>query len=222
MSEYIIRERLELNFAQVPKTALKDKRLSLKAKGLYSYLFSLPEDWKVYKTEIVKNCADGKDSMNAAFKELEMYGYLSSTPIRDPETKQFKGMLLSLHIEPMSISRNGKTVNRLTDNGKPDSNNTVSTNTSLFNNNDSYTNEIKKFKIPSFEEVEQYFICLKRADDAVKFYNFYKSKGWMVGRNKMKDWQAAAQGFVRDDKIKTPKQKTFQGVNDMMQNFNDI
>jgi len=55
MSDYIIRERLELNFAQVPKTALKDSKLSLKAKGLYSYLFSLPEDWKVYKTEIVKN-----------------------------------------------------------------------------------------------------------------------------------------------------------------------
>jgi hypothetical protein len=41
---YIIRERIDLHFAQVPKTALRDKKLSLKAKGLYAYLFSLPED----------------------------------------------------------------------------------------------------------------------------------------------------------------------------------
>jgi len=220
MSEYIIRERLELNFAQVPKTALKDKNLSLKAKGLYSYLFSLPEDWKVYKTEIVKNCSDGKDSMNAAFKELEKYGYLSSTPIRDPETKQFKGMILTLRIEPLRISRDGEPGNGFPGNGKPASNNTDSTNTSLFNNNDS--DIMKKFKIPNIEEVQEYFRLLKKDDDAVKFYNFYKSKGWMVGRNKMKDWQAAAQNFVRDDNKKDKKTKAINGVADMINNFADI
>lgn len=90
---------------------------------------------------------------------------------------------------------------------------------SLFNNKDSDT--MKRFKIPGFEEVEEYFKLLKKGPDALKFYNFYKSKGWMVGRNKMKDWQAAAQNFVRDEK-KPGKAKSLNGVSDMMSNFEDI
>lgn len=32
--------------------------------------------------------------------------------------------------------------------------------------------------------------------EAHKFVAFYASKGWMVGKNKMKDWQAAARGWL--------------------------
>lgn len=118
MSDYIIRPRFENNFAQVPKSCLKDKNVSLKAKGLYSYLFALPEDWKVYKSEVVTHLADGKDSLNAAFKELEKFGYLESEAIR--ENGLYKGFRLTLleiskydtdKIKPMRKKRNGKTGN---------------------------------------------------------------------------------------------------------------
>lgn len=36
--------------------------------------------------------------------------------------------------------------------------------------------------------------------EADKFKNFYESKGWMVGKNKMKDWKAAARNWVSRDK----------------------
>lgn len=127
MSDYIIRPRFESNFTMVPKACLRDKNVSLKAKGLYSYLFSLPEDWKVYKSEVLTHFPDGKDSLNAAFKELEKFGYLESEAVR--ENGLYKGFRLTLleyskfdtdKIKPMRKNRNGKSGD-----GKPANNNTL-------------------------------------------------------------------------------------------------
>lgn len=48
-----------------------------------------------------------------------------------------------------------------------------------------------RFTPPTLDQVSDY--CLERGNgvDAVKWFNFYQSKGWMVGKNKMKDWKAA-------------------------------
>lgn len=150
MSDYIIRPRFESNFAQVPKHCLKDKNVSLKAKGLYAYLFSLPEDWKVYKSEIVTNVSDGKDSLNSAFKELEKFGYLESELIR--EGGLFKGYKLTLleyskfntdKVKPMRKTRNGKNGN-----DKP-----ANTNTLL--NDNIFSDYIKEFNIISGKEFKE-------------------------------------------------------------------
>lgn len=47
-----------------------------------------------------------------------------------------------------------------------------------------------KFVIPTILEIKNYCIERKNSVDAEKFFNFYESKGWMVGKNKMKDWKA--------------------------------
>jgi hypothetical protein len=51
--------------------------------------------------------------------------------------------------------------------------------------------ESTTFKPPSLEQVEAY--CDERGNkvNASKWYNFYESKGWMIGKNKMKSWKAA-------------------------------
>jgi len=49
----------------------------------------------------------------------------------------------------------------------------------------------KTFAVPDLFEVEAY--CKERGNclDAQKFIDFYTSKGWMIGKNRMKDWKAA-------------------------------
>jgi len=42
----IVRAKRKTNFTIIGNTGLKDKRLSLKAKGLLAYMLSLPDDWK--------------------------------------------------------------------------------------------------------------------------------------------------------------------------------
>jgi len=52
-------------------------------------------------------------------------------------------------------------------------------------------NNNKRFVPPTVEEVRAY--CQERNNgvDAQRFINFYESKGWMVGKNRMKDWKAS-------------------------------
>ena len=59
----------------------------------------------------------------------------------------------------------------------------------------------RRFTPPSLEEVRDY--CRERGNqvDPGKFIDFYESKGWMVGKNKMKDWKAAVRTWERT----TPK-----------------
>lgn len=55
-----------------------------------------------------------------------------------------------------------------------------------------------KFVEPDAREVHAYLAeigCPNPFDEAKKFVNFYASKGWMVGKNKMKDWKRAANGW---------------------------
>jgi hypothetical protein len=50
-----------------------------------------------------------------------------------------------------------------------------------------------KFIVPSVQELKNEFPEL----DAQRFHDFYTSKGWMVGKTKMKDWKAAARNWIR-------------------------
>lgn len=52
------------------------------------------------------------------------------------------------------------------------------------------SNKNNIFKKPNIEEIKKY--CKERNNgiNAQTFYDFYESKGWHVGKNKMKDWKA--------------------------------
>ena len=54
---------------------LRDKSLSLKAKGLLSLMLSLPEEWDYTTKGLARICKDGVDSICAGVRELEEHGY---------------------------------------------------------------------------------------------------------------------------------------------------
>lgn len=56
-----------------------------------------------------------------------------------------------------------------------------------------------RFIPPTVEEVRQYCIENNYSLDAQRFVDFYECKGWMVGKNKMKNWKAAVRTWVRKD-----------------------
>lgn len=63
----------------------------------------------------------------------------------------------------------------------------------------------KRFTPPSFHEVLAYIKEKNLSVSANGFMNFYESKGWMVGKNKMKDWKAAIRGWETRNKDSQPK-----------------
>jgi len=84
-------------------------------------------------------------------------------------------------------------------------------NTTIVNINTTYSN-----KKPSVQEIKDY--CLERNNgiDAEQFFDFYESKGWLVGKNKMKNWQAAVRTWEKR------KQKTTTSkIDQQLDNYNN-
>ena len=60
----------------------------------------------------------------------------------------------------------------------------------------------KRFYPPTLDEVKQYCEERKNNIDPMAFIDFYSSKGWMIGKNRMKDWKAAVRTWERKRKEK--------------------
>ena len=69
------------------------------------------------------------------------------------------------------------------------------------------------FVKPTVDEVREYCESRNNGIDAEVFVDFYESKGWMIGKNKMKDWKAAIRTWERARKEKTkPKKNANAGI----------
>jgi len=66
----------------------------------------------------------------------------------------------------------------------------------------------RRFAPPSVEEVSKYCKERRNSVNAETFVDFYSSKGWMVGKNKMKDWKAAVRTWEKGEK----KTNIFEGA----------
>jgi len=65
---------------------------------------------------------------------------------------------------------------------------------------------------PKIEEIKEYCIERKNNVDANKFIDFYSAKGWMIGKNKMKDWKAAVrtwEGKSNSNNSETKKDSSY-------------
>lgn len=92
---------------------------------------------------------------------------------------------------------NGKNSKAIPANGKNGNTETeteteTNTDTNILLSNDSKVEtRARRFTPPTLEEVEAYVREHSASVDAQKFIDFYTSKGWMIGKNQMKDWKAA-------------------------------
>ena len=72
----------------------------------------------------------------------------------------------------------------------------------------------KSFVPPTVEEVSEFVREQGFHFDAIAFVNFYESKGWLVGKNKMKDWKAACRTWEqkRSENLFAPQSREDIGV----------
>lgn len=81
-----------------------------------------------------------------------------------------------------------------------------------------------RFAPPTTEDVAEYAGSKGLTIDAQRFVDFYESKGWMVGKNKMKDWKAAVRNWCARDKgqqtqpQRNPKVQAAHGFSSERQN----
>jgi hypothetical protein len=125
-------------FTQVSNHALRDKNLSLKAKGLFALIQSfvtLP-DFILYKNTLKKNCEEGQKAFESTWKELKDKGYLAQEKHQNPDgTFYYVYELLDVPIQ--TPKKEGMDKGGYGKGGVY--NNTYSNNTDL--NNTSYNND---------------------------------------------------------------------------------
>lgn len=78
------------NYTVMANIHLKERRLSLKAKGLLSLILSLPPDWDYTITGLSVLSKDGVDAVREGVNELEKYGYVTRRQLRDERGRMAK------------------------------------------------------------------------------------------------------------------------------------
>ena len=84
----VYRTSHENNFVVIDKGYLRDRSLSLKAKGLLTLMLSLPDDWRFSREGLEAICAEGHVSVADALRELKRKGYLQIKRIRNRDTSE--------------------------------------------------------------------------------------------------------------------------------------
>jgi DNA-binding MarR family transcriptional regulator len=83
MPKLIVKNR----YGVIPNEILNSEKLSLKAKGLFAYLQSKPNEWKFSISRMSSQLKEGKDAIRDAIKELEKFGLLKRIPVKDKRGK---------------------------------------------------------------------------------------------------------------------------------------
>jgi hypothetical protein len=67
------------------------------------------------------------------------------------------------------------------------------------------TTTTTRFIKPTLDELKEYCNNNNYTIDINYFYDYYESKGWMIGKDKMKDWKATIRNWVRREHNNKPK-----------------
>ena len=70
-------------YTMISNFVLNDIRLTWRAKGLWAFMMSLPDDWDYSVRGLATRAKDGRDSVTSGLNELKKYGYLTVDYVRD-------------------------------------------------------------------------------------------------------------------------------------------
>lgn len=91
----------ETNIFELPNSFIGDKELSLKAKGILSFLLTYPKSEPVYMTDLPFMLLEGQSAISSALRELENQGYLT----RERGRRDHKGRISHQNITVYPTSR---------------------------------------------------------------------------------------------------------------------
>lgn len=88
MATTVFRVEKNREFVVMSNKFLREREMSLKAKGLLALCLSLPDDWEYSLNGLCAICKESQTSIRSALKELETFGYLKRERNKD-EKGQF-------------------------------------------------------------------------------------------------------------------------------------
>lgn len=178
--------------------------MPMSARCLYFTLGMLADDDGFVNSpkSIMRQCGASTDDMNLliakkfvlvfddgviVIKHWRINNYLRSDRYVETKYAEHKAELLT--------DENGAYTTTETDGGIPSGIPTVYRGKDRLGKDSIGNNKDNRFTPPTADDVAAYAREKSLTIDAQRFVDFYESKGWMVGKNKMKDWKAAVRGW---------------------------
>ena len=197
----IFRVHKNKDYTTIDNNIFRNQNLSSKAIGLLCVMLSLPDNWDFTEVGLATIRNESRESIRYCIKQLEDNGYLIRTRNRN-DKGQLTDTTYDVYEQPMS----GKPMLVKPMLVKPMLEKHTQLNTNILNTNKLNTKEIKeksiekKFVKPTTEEIQKYCDERDNGINAIAFYDFYESKNWYIGKNKMKDWKACIRTWEQRDK----------------------
>ena len=218
-----------------PNELLNNKNISLKAKGLYAYIQSKPDNWDFSVKKMSCQLKEGVDGITAAVKELEDNGYLMRKKYQND--KGFFDMDYYLFETPFNVHLSKEELIKSIEENqemdspneeKPSSDFPVKENTHiLVNKNIVKKNIVKNSSISNYitntttkvEKNEKYGL----ANDILNFFNEHCGKKSKLSPSNLKFLQARIKdGITLDEAIKVIKLKKWEWEGSDMEKYLQI
>tara|TARA_R100000781_G_scaffold114661_1_gene86051 strand:- start:551 stop:1153 length:603 start_codon:yes stop_codon:yes gene_type:complete len=185
-------------YAVIPAEVRYSKKLTPNAKLLYAEITALCNmngKCTASTQYFCKLYEVSRVSIQKWLKILEDNNYIKRVNIYKQGSKEIETRVITL------INMTSK--EKFTDN----------TNINITNTNLTDSNSKVRFKKPTLDEVKNYCILRNNNIDAESFIDFYESKNWQIGKNKMKDWKACIRTWERREIKKETTSKIHSQIN---------
>lgn len=73
----IIRTQKTQNYSIIANECFKDPTISARAKGIYAYIMTLPDNWKLSKKELYRHFSEGQKAIDSSEAQY-FYGTLKN------------------------------------------------------------------------------------------------------------------------------------------------
>ena len=169
-------------YAVIPASVRYDERLPPNAKLLYGEITALcNKEGRCWASNnyFAELYGMTKKSISRLIQQLHVFGYIEMTVEYKEGTRQISKRYLQIC---------GGGMDKIVEGGIPKK------------EEDNNTSINIKFNIPTIDELEEYKNEKGYQCDVQQFYDYHSSKGWVVGRVKMKDWKRALSYWESNDK----------------------
>jgi len=156
------------------------------------------------RVQIERETGIKQQSIRTCIKRLK-----STSEITVKATSKYSIITL-LNYDKYQIQKNkstSKSTSQLTNNQPATNQQLTTTKNEKNEKNEKERGGTCRFAPPSLKEIQEYIQSKGYGVNAERFFNHYESNGWMVGKNKMKKWQAAIGKWESSDKPATNNER---------------
>ena len=205
------------DFTVMSNHHLRDRNLTLKAKGLLSVILSLPDDWKYSIAGLAAICKEGTSAVKSALQELTDEGYVTVTKLYPNQTETGRiEYVYDIHERPQAPRKQG-IENLPLESQQVENQAQLSTEEP---STDKPNTKKKNICHPTIEEVKAYVQEKGYHFDPQHFFDYYDASGWKMQSGKpVKSWKQCCVTWERNWKKNNGGKVSTDGIPDFLRDY---